>query len=142
MGKGNTLQGLHVVSILTVIFFILTLCGTVSAGQLYVNETGWWPAGGIELNVSSNCSYTNWSTTYPNETFIFALCDILYPDTGGWYGYKTYTAGENDSENNQISHNLTVIDYHVSTYSDYNYSTNPNDYQKMRDFAVRHGYFL
>ncbi len=46
MGKGNTLQGLHVVSILTVIFFILTLCGTASAGQLYVNETGWWHAGG------------------------------------------------------------------------------------------------
>ncbi|MBW2596916.1 MAG: PGF-pre-PGF domain-containing protein, partial [Deltaproteobacteria bacterium] len=84
---------------------------------------------GIELNISSNCSYTNWSTTYPNETFIFALCDILYLDTGSWYGYKTYTAGENDSENNLISHNLTVIDYHVSTYSDHNYSTNPNDYQ-------------
>jgi parallel beta-helix repeat protein len=86
------------------------------------------PEDGTELNDSSFASPTNWSTYYPNETFIFALCGDLNPVTG-WYGYTKYITGNNDSENVQITQNLTVIDYHVSTCSDDSYSTNPNDFQ-------------
>ena len=86
------------------------------------------PEGSTELNDSSFASPTNWSTCYPDETFIFALCGDLNPVTG-WYGYTKYITGNNDSENVSITQNLTVIDYHVSTCSDDNYSTNPNDFQ-------------
>jgi len=85
--------------------------------------------GKSELNSSMAGNQTYWADSYLFETFIFAMCDDLYPDTG-WYGYKHYSAGSMDSGGNPIgSYDLVVIDYHVSTYTDGDYSLHPNDFQ-------------
>ena len=85
--------------------------------------------GKSELNSSMAGNQTYWADSYLFETFIFAMCDDLYPDTG-WYGYKQYSAGSVDSGGNPIgSCDLVVIDYHVSTYTDGDYSSHPNDFQ-------------
>ncbi|MCQ1536555.1 hypothetical protein FTO70_12920, partial [Methanosarcina sp. KYL-1] len=87
------------------------------------------PKGGVELCDSDYDYASQWADWYPEETFIFALSDDLYPGSDGWYGYKSYSAGDFDSGNSLIPCNLTVIDYHVSTYEDYGYSEYPNDFQ-------------
>ncbi|WP_197076096.1 PGF-pre-PGF domain-containing protein [Methanosarcina sp. MTP4] len=87
------------------------------------------PEGGVELDDDDYDYASQWADWYPEETFIFALSDDLYAGDDGWYGYKSYLTGDTDSGGIAIPCNMTVIDYHVSTYDDYGYSEYPNDFQ-------------
>ena len=93
------------------------------------------PPGGTEFNNSGCSNYTSdWISGYPDETFIFAMCDDLYPGAGGWYGYTYYPAGSTDSDGNSTGDvDLVVIDYRTPTYNDIwwegSYLDNPNDFQ-------------
>ncbi|WP_440954549.1 PGF-pre-PGF domain-containing protein [Methanosarcina sp. Mfa9] len=87
------------------------------------------PEGGVELGDDDYDYASQWANWYPDETFIFALSDDLDARYDGWYGYKSYLAGDTDSGGNAIPCNLTVIDYHTATYEDSYYSEYPNDFQ-------------
>ncbi|MBW2596917.1 MAG: hypothetical protein JRC93_13310 [Deltaproteobacteria bacterium] len=122
MGKGNTLQELHVVSILTTIFLILTLCGTASAGQLYVNETGWWHVGGDFNSSDTPIQFAINNATADDSIYVYngsynENVDVnksLTLEGEGANVVNVTAASSDDHVFNVMANNVTINGFNVS----------------------------